>query len=114
MSFHSLFSRTVKIAPARNRRMRMMCTAPGERCAILMVALAVLGSAAMLGCGSPGHAPMGPDAGQPDAPGMPTPQPVIDPWHHHPGAGDVIEPGPLIATSPTAGAFTLTESGAAP
>src|ERR1700704_840358 len=99
MSFHSLFSRTTKVASARDRRTRMMCTPPGERCAILMVALAVLGSAAMLGCGNTSHTPsLGPDAGQPDAPGMPTPQPVIDPWHHHPGAGDVIEPGPLIAT----------------
>jgi len=39
---------------------------------------------------------------------------VIDPWHHHPGAGDVIEPAQLIATTPAAGAFTLTEAGAAP
>src|SRR5262249_18319274 len=107
MSFHSLFSRTTKVAPARDRRMRMMCTPPVHTCAILMVALAALGSAAMPGCGNTSHTPnMGSDAGPPDAPGTTTPPQVIDPWHHHAGAGDVIEPGQLIATSPTTGAFT--------
>lgn len=95
----------------------MRCTPLGGRCAISMVALAVLGTAATLGCGNPGHgAGPGPDSGTPGDSGTSEPPPpgVIDPWHHHPGAGDVIEPGPLIATDPTAGAFTLTESGAAP
>jgi len=52
----------------------MMCIPPGEKRAILMAALAV-GSAAMLGCGKTSHTPgLGPDSGQPDAPGMPDPQ----------------------------------------
>jgi glycosyl hydrolase family 115 (putative glucuronidase)/glycosyl hydrolase family 115 len=93
----------------------MRCIPLGEKRVILGVVLAVLGSAALLGCGKTSHTPgLAPDSGQPDAPGMPAPQPVIDPWHHRPGAGEVIEPGPLIATSPTAGAFTLAEGGAAP
>ena len=77
----------------------MTCTPPGKPCAVLLASLTVLGSAALLGCGQPG---------------TPAPPPVIDPWHHHPGAGEVIEPGPLIATAPAAGAFTLTDAGVAP
>jgi hypothetical protein len=75
----------------------MAYTPLGARCSMPMLALTVLGSAALLGCG-----------------GDPAPPPPIDPWHHHPGAGEVIEPAPLIATSPTPGAFTLAEAGAVP
>src|SRR4051812_49920142 len=95
----------------RDRRMKMAYTSPTARCSIPLVMLAALGSAAICGCGSGGQT----STPAPDGPtGMPDEPQVIDPWHHHPGAGEVIEPGPLIATSPAAGAFTLAEARAVP
>ena len=102
----------------------MTCSPLDEKHPIPMVALAGLAAAAAaavvlglgLGCsnGSSSPSPVS-DAGPPTMPDQPPDQPqVIDPWHHHPGAGDVIEPGELIATTATPGAFALVEGKAAP
>ncbi|HSR97811.1 MAG TPA: glycosyl hydrolase 115 family protein [Kofleriaceae bacterium] len=38
----------------------------------------------------------------------------MDPWHHREGAGEIVEPGTLITTTPVAGSFALVVAGEAP
>ena len=76
------------------------------------VGLAILGATVLFGCGKNAAKPVM-DAPAMDAPEV-QPPPVIDSWHHRPGAGTFVEPGELIATEPGPGRFTLVVAGKAP
>jgi hypothetical protein len=78
------------------------------------VALAITGSVLLFGCGD--NKSLAPPPVTPDAPGAPggtrdPTAPVVDAWHHRPGAGTFVEPGALITLVPGAGTFTLAAGG---
>ncbi len=78
------------------------------------IAVPIVG-ALLVGCGDNDRRPSsddpGSDPGNPDEPGKPQ---TADPWHHREGAGEVVEPGTLITTTPGAGSFALVATGKAP
>src|ERR1043165_10236533 len=61
--------------------------------------------ALLVGCGDNARAPSSDDPAKPQA---------AAPWHRREGAGEVVEPGTLITTTPAAGSFALVVAGKAP
>jgi hypothetical protein len=75
------------------------------------MAVPLIAGAWLLGCGDNTR---GSSPEDPENPGDPENPQTVDPWRHRDGAGEVVEPGVLITTTPGPGSFTLVAAGKAP